>query len=158
MQYFSYFLSLKISYQKCSSFSILLKHTKKLTIIPSDVVVNWICLTHTRYLFVRAFTAQKMKFFIKDFFSECDQICSKLWIRSHLLNKSLMENFIFCAVSLTYKLRTRNWLKAFNFHVSPTVLIFSSKISQNNQTHFKNLTTNAIRFLKCVCPFWDIMH
>ena len=104
------------------------------------------------------YTAQKMKFFIKDFFSECDQICSKLRIRSHLLSKSLMENFIFCAVSLTYKLRTRNWLKAFNFHVSPTVLIFSSKISQNNQTHFKNLTTNAIRFLKCVCPFWNIMH
>ena len=30
-------------------------------------------------------TAQKMKFFIKDFFSKCDQICRKLWIWSHLL-------------------------------------------------------------------------
>ena len=39
-----------------------------------------------------------MKFSIKDFFSKCDQICSKLRIWSHLLKKSLMENFIFCAV------------------------------------------------------------
>ena len=43
-------------------------------------------------------TAQKMKFSIKDFFSKCDQISRKLWIWSHLLKKSLIENFIFCAV------------------------------------------------------------
>ena len=40
-------------------------------------------------------TAQKMKFSIKDFFSKCDQISSFLRIWSHLLKKSLMENFIF---------------------------------------------------------------
>ena len=38
-----------------------------------------------------------MKFSIKDFFSKCDQIQRKLWICSHLLKKSLMENLIFCA-------------------------------------------------------------
>ena len=43
-------------------------------------------------------TAQKMKFSIKDFFSKRDQIRRKLRIWSHLLNKSLMENFIFCSV------------------------------------------------------------
>ena len=43
-------------------------------------------------------TAQKMKFFINDFFSKCDQICSFLRVWSHLLRKSLMKNFIFCAV------------------------------------------------------------
>ena len=43
-------------------------------------------------------TAQKMKLSIKDFFSKCDQICSFLRIWSHLLKKSLMENFIFYAV------------------------------------------------------------
>ena len=37
-------------------------------------------------------TAEKMKFPIKDFLSKCDQI------RSFLLKKSLMENFIFFAV------------------------------------------------------------
>ena len=43
-------------------------------------------------------TAQKMKFSIKDFFSKCNQIQSFLRIWSHLIKKSLMENFIFCAV------------------------------------------------------------
>ena len=46
----------------------------------------------------QAHTAQKMKFSIKDLFSKCDQIRRKLRIWSHLLKKSLMENFIFCAV------------------------------------------------------------
>ena len=49
---------------------------------------------------VQAFlTEQKLKFSIKDFFSKFDQIRSFLRIWSHLLNKSLMENLIFCAVS-----------------------------------------------------------
>ena len=43
-------------------------------------------------------TAQKMKFSIKDSFSKCDQI--RLWIWSHLLKESLMENFFFCAVGI----------------------------------------------------------
>ena len=43
-------------------------------------------------------TAQKMKFSIKDFLSKCDEIRSFLWIWSHLLKKSLMENFIFSVV------------------------------------------------------------
>ena len=42
--------------------------------------------------------AQKMKFSIKYVFSKCEQIYNKLRIWSHLLNKPLIENFIFCAV------------------------------------------------------------
>ena len=42
---------------------------------------------------------KKMMFYIKDFFSKCDQMRSFLHIWSHLLKKSLMENFIFCAVT-----------------------------------------------------------
>ena len=34
--------------------------------------------------------------------SSVKQICKKLWIWSHILKKSLMENFIFCAVSVLY--------------------------------------------------------
>ena len=45
-----------------------------------------------------------MKFFIKDLFSKCDQIRWKFRIRSHLLKKSLMEKFIFCAVNLEEKI------------------------------------------------------
>ena len=49
-------------------------------------------------------TAQKMKFSIKDLLSKCDQIRSFQHIWSHLLKKSLMENFIFCVVNvLQYK-------------------------------------------------------
>ena len=44
------------------------------------------------------YTAQKMNFSIKYFFSKYDQIRKKLWIWSHLLKKSLMEQFIFYAV------------------------------------------------------------
>ena len=47
------------------------------------------------YYVMSFYFAQKMKFSIKDFFSKCDQIRSFLRIWSHLLKKSLMENFIF---------------------------------------------------------------
>ena len=46
-------------------------------------------------------TAQKRKFSITEFFSKCDQICRKLRIWAHLLKKSLMKNFNFCAVKCT---------------------------------------------------------
>ena len=45
-------------------------------------------------------TAPKKKFSIKDLFSKCDQIRRNLRIWSRLLKKSLMENFIFCAVAV----------------------------------------------------------
>ena len=41
---------------------------------------------------------KKKKFSIKDFFGKCDQIRSFLRIWLHLLKKSLMKIFIFCAV------------------------------------------------------------
>ena len=39
-----------------------------------------------------------MKSSINDFFSKCDQIRSRIW--SHLLEKSCMESFIFCAAKI----------------------------------------------------------
>ena len=39
-----------------------------------------------------------MKFFIKDLFSDFDQIRSFLRIWPHIRKKSLMKNYIFCAV------------------------------------------------------------
>ena len=39
-----------------------------------------------------------MKFSITDFFRKYDQILRELRMWSHLLKKSVMENFIFCAV------------------------------------------------------------
>ena len=51
------------------------------------------------------FTAKKMKFPIKDFFSKCDQVCRKMQVLSHLLKKSVMENFIFvqCLIENLHK-------------------------------------------------------
>ena len=51
---------------------------------------------------VQNYTAQKMKFFITDLFSKCDQVRSFQGIWSRLPKKSLMENFIFCAVSIIW--------------------------------------------------------
>ena len=44
------------------------------------------------------YTAQKMKFFIKDFSVNVTKSADSWSHWSHLLKKSLMENFIFCAV------------------------------------------------------------
>ena len=59
-------------------------------------------MSNTRFKLakIKQMLSTKLKFFIKDFFSKCDQICSFLWIWSHLLKKSFMENFIFCAVHM----------------------------------------------------------
>ena len=58
-------------------------------------------------------TAQKMKFLIKDFFSKCDQTHRSLRIWLHLLKKSPMENFIFCAVEVTII-----WIHFFVYNIS----------------------------------------
>ena len=50
-----------------------------------------------------------MKFSIKDFFSIWDQIRSLLRIWSHLLKKSLIENFIFCVVHIQYIIVPYDW-------------------------------------------------
>ena len=47
------------------------------------------------------YTPQKVKFSMKDFSSKCDHIRRIMRIWSHLLKKSLMENFIFCVVLFT---------------------------------------------------------
>ena len=51
------------------------------------------------YVALAGITTQKMKFSIKDFFNKCDLIRRKQRIWLHLLKKSLMENFVFCAES-----------------------------------------------------------
>ena len=75
------------------------------------------------------YSAQKMKFFIKGSFSKYDQICRKLRIRSHLLKKSLMENFIFCAV-----------------YVSAHMLSFAMKYDRRA----KSTAFNSLNFISAV--------
>ena len=56
-----------------------------------------------------------MKFSVKNFFSKCDQIRKKLRIWSHLLKKSLMENFIFCAVTSMKRLIMLQKMTGYSF-------------------------------------------
>ena len=48
-----------------------------------------------------------MKFSIKDFFSKYEQIRSFLQIWSNLLERSIMENLIFCTVITAYYLKKK---------------------------------------------------
>ena len=63
-----------------------------------NLLFNCLLVTTTKQLKYSGCTAQKMRFSIKDFFSKYGQIRRKLRIWSHSLKRSLMENFIFCAV------------------------------------------------------------
>ena len=104
---------------------------------------NWLMLWGTH-------TAQKMKFSIKDFFSKCDQICSFLLIWSHLLKKSLMENFILSAMSLTwsayfhcYRYRLRQIMN------KKKIIIFSSNYFCNKYwTYCRYSITAAFPIIK----------
>ena len=87
------------------------------------------------------FTAQKIKFSIKDFFRKCDQIRRKLRIWSHFLKKSLIENFIFCVVF---------WLRA--------------KIIEELTLAISERKVNCVCFLHCVESvqiwsfFWSVVN
>ena len=79
------------------------------------------------------FFSQKMKFFIKHFFSKCDQIRRKLWIWSHLLKKSLMGNFIFWVVfmkSAGINLGFTRSIKGWIWNILFLFFVFKTKWSQ----------------------------
>ena len=58
-----------------------------------DISITWVVLTFSEEIEMIRCTKDEVS--IKDFFSKCDQIRRKLRIWSHLLKKSLLENFIF---------------------------------------------------------------
>ena len=80
-----------------------------------------------RYLVTGINTAHKMKFSMKDFFSKCHQIHRKLRIWSHLLKKSLMKDFIFCAVQVSsmFVYEIGIFSKKFKYNVNAIVFITS---------------------------------
>ena len=69
-----------------------------------------------------------MKFSLKGFFSKCDQICSFLRIWSLLLKKSLVKNFIFCAV-LTVDLDNLSMLSKSFLHECFHVAFYRANVS-----------------------------
>ena len=87
-------------------------------IIPRHIYLIYLCLG------LGLFMSYFCDLCIKDFFSKCDQVCNFLRIWSQLLKKSLMENFIFCAVRtcffvhfLEYLLLFLNYNDADNFSI-----------------------------------------
>ena len=74
--------------------TLVLTISQSISLTISHMTLN----TEKWVYFRRVYIAQKMKFTIKDFSSKCDQIRRKLRIWSHLLVKSLVEKFVFCAV------------------------------------------------------------
>ena len=80
-----------------------------------------------------------MEFSIEGFFRKCDQIRGKQRIWSHLLKKSLMENFIFCTVYASEYLIP--WL------VSMQILAAFPSYSDiyfSSRTKFSNFWSNQI--------------
>ena len=79
-----------------------------------------------KVLFLFCYTAQKMKFSIKDLFGKCGQSRSFLRIWSHLLKKCLMENFIFlCSTMFVKKFHHGSWQWSFDVRISD---IFEKKL------------------------------
>ena len=66
----------------------------RLTLVACVECTPYTFLWNTKF-YMKCYTAQKMKFPIKDFSSKCDEIRSFLQIWSHLPGKSFMENIIF---------------------------------------------------------------
>ena len=82
-------------------YDIDLRHKRVKDEILARALTFWLFDFLTNYIVRTCFyTAQKIKFSIKDFFCKCDQIRRKHRIWSQLLKKSAMENFIFWAVLL----------------------------------------------------------
>ena len=110
---------------------------------------------------VLLFPAQKMKFSIKDLFSKCDQIRNFLWIWSHLMKKSLMENFIFSAVvtGIWKKIKfqtTQNTQKIPQVFPRPLIQ-FKVKNSESyrNQSifqQFKSIDSDDLCIIRNSCP------
>ena len=110
---------------------------------------------------VLLFSAQKMKFSIKDLFSKCDQIRNFLWIWSHLMKKSLIENFIFSAVvtGIWKKIKfqtTQNTQKIPQVFPRPLIQ-FKVKYSESyrNQSifqQFKSIDSDDLCIIRNSCP------
>ena len=74
-----------------------------------------ICTIFSFYFMFLNITLDK-KWIFPHFFSKSDQIRRKLRIWSHLLKKSLMENFIFCAVLVIVSLFKLEKLYRFKYY------------------------------------------
>ena len=93
-----------------------------------------------RQMLSSTITTQKTN---KDFFSKCDQIRRRLWIWSHILKKSLMENFTFCVVYYSSKGKAKSQFNKLFGHFeigSKYIFIFRLLKTSTFTRYFTKLT------------------
>ena len=103
-------------------------------------------------------TVLKMRFSMKDFFSKCDQIRRKLWIWSHLMKKSLMKNFIFCAVLKSQYNTTASEYVLQTMHLKQNASYFPAniylfKVIGNTRKHLLSFNNKDTRIASLML-FW----
>ena len=87
--------------------------------------------------------AQKINFFVKNWFSKCEHIRIKLRIYSHLLNKSFTEKFIFCVVNIIGFIAESKFL----FKHNCQSLVYFTSI--NTRHRFVSILLFKNQFLAC---------
>ena len=93
---------------------------------------------------------KKMKFSVRDFFSKCDKIRSFLRIWSHLLRKSVMKNFYFCAVSSRFLLGAYRllfiwgWGNCKAWNLSQALHLFEDLL--NSKFYISRMTPGILKF------------
>ena len=90
-------------------------------------------------------TAQKMNLSIKDFVSKCNQIRTFVWIWSHLLKKSLMKNFIFCTVMISFCLLLPSSSSGNNKIVEIKTRWQTTKTAQKLKFSIKDFSVNVTK-------------
>ena len=103
----------------------------------------------TSILLIPFYTAQKMMFSIKDFFSKCYQIRRKLRIWSHVMKKSLMENIVFCEV-LVEHLSTNQSKVLLENQIQTDVSRYYILFTRNKNVHKPSTPAFGINALKGV--------
>ena len=92
-----------------------------------------------------------MKFSVKNFFCKCDQNCSFLRIWSHLLKKSLMRNFIVCAV-------IRHWISATLREKSPNTEKFLVRMFTHSDWIFSPYSVKYGPEITLYLDTFHVMH
>ena len=93
---------------------------------------------------------KKMKFSIEDFFSKCDKIRSFLRIWSHLLKKSLMENFISVQCELFFTLNKSPLINFFSCRmISKCFSLKLRKIWKRLKYKSKNCISHFVIWASC---------
>ena len=97
----------------------------------------------------------KKKFSLRISSVKWDQIRSFLQNRSHFLEISLMENFIFCAVNIL--IRARPFCSAFSAMLMQRILYVERQTKKFLQTAVNFLQFSCIWQFSCMTKIWKIL-